>query len=58
MPYSEYRPELMGSATLEPSGPVEAGYWANAWLRMRHPDYDTLRAMMNDVGETMQLRAR
>ncbi|MGI9477028.1 MAG: DUF3604 domain-containing protein [Hyphomicrobiaceae bacterium] len=25
MPYSEYRPELMGSATLEPSGPVEAG---------------------------------
>ncbi len=27
MPYSEYRPELMGSATLEPSGPVEAGSW-------------------------------
>ncbi len=25
MPYSEYRPELMGSATLEPSGPVTAG---------------------------------
>ena len=25
MPYSDYRPELMGSATLEPSGPIEAG---------------------------------
>ncbi len=27
MPYSEYRPELMGSATITPSGPVEAGSW-------------------------------
>ncbi len=27
MPYSEYRPELMGSATISPSGPVEAGSW-------------------------------
>ena len=27
MPYSEYRPELMGSATLTPSGAVEAGSW-------------------------------
>ncbi len=27
MPYSEYRPELMGSATLEPSGKIEAGSW-------------------------------
>ncbi len=27
MPYSEYRPELMGSATLSPSGEVEAGSW-------------------------------
>lgn len=27
MPNSMYRPELMGSATLEPSGPVEAGSW-------------------------------
>ena len=27
MPYSEYRPELMGHATLEPAGAVEAGSW-------------------------------
>ena len=23
---------------------------ANAWVRMRHPDYDTARAMLDDVG--------
>lgn len=27
MPYSEYRPELMGSATLSPTGEIEAGSW-------------------------------
>ena len=27
MPYSQYRPDLMGSATLEPSGRLEAGSW-------------------------------
>ena len=25
-----------------PTQPVEAGYMANAWVRMRHPDYDVL----------------
>ena len=38
--------------------PVEAGYMANAWVRMRHPDYDTLRAMLDDVGETVHVYAR
>lgn len=37
--------------------PVEAGYMANAWLRMRHPDYDRLRSIMNDVGETIRVHA-
>ena len=32
MPYSEYRPELMGSATLEPSGAIEAGSWQSFTL--------------------------
>ncbi len=32
MPYSEYRPELMGSATLEPSGPVAAGSYQSFTL--------------------------
>jgi hypothetical protein len=37
--------------------PVEAGYMANAWVRMRHPDYDTLREMLDDVGRTIQVHA-
>ncbi|MBL9076556.1 MAG: ATP-grasp domain-containing protein [Planctomycetes bacterium] len=37
---------------------VEGGYMANAWLRVRHPDYDTLRAMLNKIGETVKVRAR
>ncbi len=38
--------------------PVEGGYWANAWMRFKHPDYDTLRAILDDVGQTIQVRAR
>ena len=37
--------------------PVEAGYMANAYVRMRHPDYDTLREMLDDVGRTVHLHA-
>jgi len=37
--------------------PVEAGYMANAWLRMRHPDYDVLRGMLDDVGRTVRVHA-
>ena len=37
---------------------VESGYMGNAWLRMRHPDYDTLRGMLTTVGETVKVRAR
>jgi hypothetical protein len=48
-------------AHLPPPGtatqPVEAGYMANAWVRMRHPDYDTLREMLDDVGQTLHVRA-
>ena len=40
-----------------PTQPVEAGYMANAWIRMRHPDFDELRSMMNEVGEIAQVRA-
>jgi carbamoylphosphate synthase large subunit len=41
-----------------PTQPVEAGYMANAWIRMRNPDYDTLRGMLDDVGRTVQVKAR
>lgn len=40
-----------------PTQPVEAGYLANAWIRMRHPDYDELRRMLDAVGERVQVRA-
>ncbi|MCP3979858.1 MAG: ATP-grasp domain-containing protein [bacterium] len=38
--------------------PVEAGYMANAWVRMRHPDYDELRAILERVGRTVKVWAR
>ena len=37
--------------------PIEAGYMANAYVRMRHPDYDTLRGMLDDVGRTIHVHA-
>ena len=40
-----------------PTQPVEAGYMANAWVRMRHPDYDELRGMLDAVGQTVKVRA-
>ncbi|MEM7166657.1 MAG: ATPase [Planctomycetota bacterium] len=43
--------------TGSPTQPVEGGYWANAWMRLRHPDYDTLRSILDDVGRTVQVRA-
>ena len=41
-----------------PTQPVEAGYMANAWLRMRHPDYDELRRILDFAGRTVKVRAR
>ncbi len=41
-----------------PTQPVEAGYMANAWIRLKHPDYDELRRLLNLVGETIKVRAR
>ncbi len=41
-----------------PTQPIEAGYLANAWARLRHPDYDTLRGMLDDIGQLVQVHAR
>jgi len=41
-----------------PTQPIEAGYMANAWMRVRHPDYDHLRYIMNTIGETVRVRAQ
>jgi carbamoylphosphate synthase large subunit len=40
-----------------PTQPVEAGYMANAYVRMRHPDYDALRGMLDAVGRTLHVYA-
>ncbi|KAA3612437.1 MAG: ATP-grasp domain-containing protein [Planctomycetota bacterium] len=57
---SRYREEIIdyhfppeGQGTQE----VEGGYMANAWMRLRHPDYDRLREIMDQIGETVQVRA-
>jgi formate-dependent phosphoribosylglycinamide formyltransferase (GAR transformylase) len=46
---------LPGTGT--PTQPVEAGYMANAWVRMAHPDYDQLRGMLDEVGRTLTVHA-
>jgi len=40
-----------------PTQSEEGGYMANAWMRLRHPDYDALRAMLDDIGRRVQVRA-
>jgi len=40
-----------------PTQPVEAGYMANAWIRMKHPDYDELRRLLDLVGRTVKVLA-
>jgi hypothetical protein len=40
-----------------PTQPETAGYMANAYVRMRHPDFDTLRGMLDDVGRTVHVYA-
>jgi formate-dependent phosphoribosylglycinamide formyltransferase (GAR transformylase) len=40
-----------------PTQPVAAGYMANAYVRMRHPDFDTLHGMLDDVGRTVHVYA-
>ncbi len=53
--------EWILDAHLPPAGtatqPVSAGYMANAWIRMKHTDFNELRRMLDDVGETIQVRA-
>jgi formate-dependent phosphoribosylglycinamide formyltransferase (GAR transformylase) len=41
-----------------PTQGVAAGYMANAWLRMKHEDYDELRRILDIVGQTVKVRAR
>jgi formate-dependent phosphoribosylglycinamide formyltransferase (GAR transformylase) len=53
--------EWVIDAHLPPPGtatqPVAAGYMANAYVRMRHPDYDVLRGLLDTVGRTLHVYA-
>jgi hypothetical protein len=40
-----------------PTQPVAAGYMANAWIRMKHENYDELRKILDIVGQTVKVRA-
>ncbi len=40
-----------------PTQPIEAGYMANAWIRLRHPDYDELRAICDEIGRSVRVHA-
>jgi hypothetical protein len=40
-----------------PTQSVEAGYMANAWVRLKHENYDELRRMLDVVGQTLKVRA-
>lgn len=58
--FKQYGENIVEKYFPEPGTPtqsVEAGYMANAWLRVRHPDYDELRHILNDIGERIQVRA-
>jgi formate-dependent phosphoribosylglycinamide formyltransferase (GAR transformylase) len=41
-----------------PTQPPSAGYMANAWVRLRDPDFDELRKALDWVGENVRVRAR
>lgn len=41
-----------------PTQPPSAGYMANAWVRLRDPDFDELRRSLDWIGENVRVRAR
>lgn len=40
-----------------PTQGVEAGYMANAWIHLKYPDYDGLRAILEEIGQTIKVIA-
>jgi hypothetical protein len=39
-----------------PTDPIYKGYLNNVWFRLRHPDYDALRKLMDFVGARLKVR--
>lgn len=42
----------------QPTDPIYKGYLNNLWIRLQHPDYDSLRAVMDTIAARVQLEAR
>jgi formate-dependent phosphoribosylglycinamide formyltransferase (GAR transformylase) len=40
-----------------PTQPIESGFMANAWMRLRHPDYDELRGILDWIGRNVRVLA-
>lgn len=50
-----YEQEIPPAGT--PTAPLEKGFLTNTWFRAHHPDYDTLRKILDDLGETVKADA-
>ena len=55
--YGEWVIDAYLPAPGTPTQPVAAGYMANAYVRMRHPDYDEVRGMLDAIGRTLHVHA-
>lgn len=58
--WHEYGELIVASHIPAPGTPtqaVAAGYCANGWMRVRHPDFDTVREILSDIGRTVQVWA-
>ena len=57
--FGRYGDLVVGHRFPEPGTPtqgVEAGYMANAWMRLRHPDFDDLRRILDEIGQRVRVR--
>ena len=55
--YAQYINKLHIPPVGSKTQPVDAGYLANGWVTVRHPDYDGCKAMLTDIGRTIQIFA-
>lgn len=59
--FTRCREWIYEHATPNPGTPtkgLDKGWLVNTWFRLRHPDYDELRALMTFLGETVKADAR
>jgi hypothetical protein len=41
-----------------PTEPLDRGWHANTWFRLRDPDYDRLLARLEEIGRLVRIRVR